>query len=1018
MRLIPWFLLVVCTGVLPAQDEAADAYNFAAGLHDRGLFSRAVPAFRKYLKAWPRDRRARKARFYLGQSLVECGQDQEAASCFESCLGSPKDELRSRALLRAAEIRLRLDDAKLARKHAATLLGDRPPPEFSTPALYYLGEACCALGDAAAGRKAYLRLLASTPRDRLAPYAQSALGFLDFEEEHFDSALGHFQSAATLEGGDEELRSEAQVMVGECLLASRQGKRAELAFQKALSAGCGRFETQARMGVAQALLDQKRASAAVEAYRDLVRRFPNDPRIPRALIRGAAGLQELGRNAEGLSLLGLVSNAKGQDAVDLAYWSGRLLEAGGNRKAAIAKMRRAATTPKRRFSLADTLSRAGQHREAAQIFGKVAAEAKDPELRKEALFAEAFARHRLGQHERALKILVPLGREKNPPSFQRDLRFAIAENLFLLSRYEEAARWYGQIAGKGPGHYANEAMHKLAWCRYRLKNYPKALESFSLFLRTNPPSEVAEETRYLMARCHEALGQHDRAGSLFERVASGHGKMETQALLGRAASLRRKGRNQDAISVLRQAVAKSTDGPLRLEAEIALGDTYLEEKSFREASQSYEKLLRSNPKAPLSCRLKLAWALRGLGDQEGAAREAATVAARDQSPDVGGEALYLVGLAQSSANKRELSAAALTRFLQTWPSHPRATAAKTLLGITRARLGQAAAAVKLLSELANRTPRVEDHDVILYELAFCYGKLAKPQLEESCFARLQSEHPRSPLAGDAAFRRAEAAYAAKRWGPALTLYSFVLRHPEAARLGAQARYKSGWCYRNQGQHKKAAAHFAAVARGQSPLSAESCYLAAEELESGKELRSALPFWDAMVKSHKDHELWGDASCRRVLCLARLGDHPRVISLAPGVLQRFGKEKRATALRSALGDALFALERWERARTAYRTVIRASEGPLAARAQYRVGRCFEKEGNSQRAIDEYLRVTILYAHAEWVAKASHGAALLLEAAGESDKALRLWQELARDHGKLPEGKDAQKRIEARARKQKR
>ena len=94
----------------------------------------------------------------------------------------------------------------------------------------------------------------------------------------------------------------------------------------------------------------------------------------------------------------------------------------------------------------------------------------------------------------------------------------------------------------------------------------------------------------------------------------------------------------------------------------------------------------------------------------------------------------------------------------------------------------------------------------------------------------------------------------------------------------------------------------------------------------------------------------------------------------------------------LGDAFFALEKWGPARSAYRTVTADSEGPMAARAQYRIGLSHVRAGEVEDAINELLKVSILYTHREWAAKATLQSADLMAAEGKPGKALKLYEEV--------------------------
>ena len=66
---------------------------------------------------------------------------------------------------------------------------------------------------------------------------------------------------------------------------------------------------------------------------------------------------------------------------------------------------------------------------------------------------------------------------------------------------------------------------------------------------------------------------------------------------------------------------------------------------------------------------------------------------------------------------------------------------------------------------------------------------------------------------------------------------------------------------------------------------------------------------------------------------------------------------------ALGRARFLRGENERAEAAFVEVTQRSEGPLAAEAQFRIGETRQKASNLQGAVEAYVKLPILYAHAE-------------------------------------------------------
>jgi TolA-binding protein len=326
------------------------------------------------------------------------------------------------------------------------------------------------------------------------------------------------------------------------------------------------------------------------------------------------------------------------------------------------------------------------------------------------------------------------------------------------------------------------------------------------------------------------------------------------------------------------------------------------------------------------------------------------------------------------------------------------------MGIARARCNRYADAGTHLEQFLAGDKKSAGRDTAFYELAFVKGELKQAPERDRCLRMVVTEHSKSSLAADSAFRLGNSEYDAGNFAKALADYRFVIENADGDLLH-KARYKAGWAQTQLKRPKDAGKLFDEVAATEHALAAESTYLAGQAYEEAGELAAATERFLQMTSNHSKHELAGDAACRVVILLGRQGQLDDVIRLAPKVLSRSEKEPRAVGASLALGHAYAAKKQWESARAAFRMVTKSSEGPMAAEAQFGIAQTYAHEGNRDRALDEFLRVSILYGHEDWVARATLASAQLLEEQGEKAKARRLYEDLARDHETKEEGKKA-------------
>jgi TolA-binding protein len=989
--------------------RASDDYAFAAGLHDRGLHERAVKAFRNYLKEHPRGDDRPRAHFYLGQSLVELGQDAEALEAFDAHLASREGDLRALSLLRSGELLLRLERPARAAKRLATLIDEGGDADSLEAAHYFLGEACLSAGQPEKGVSAFQTLLKRWPESRYRAWAQLGLGYRSLSQGEAKEARERFLRAAKA-ASDEELRIEARAMAAEAALEREQFTIALREFASLEVDERAELGRQVSLGRARARLGLGKVEEALASFRDHVAKYPSDRRAHRALIRGAAKLHENKRGRDGLAFLKLVQGAEGQDAEDLAYWSGRLLDAGGDTAAALVELKAAAArSPRRKFAYGDALSRAGRYEEALGVFRELDGEAKEPLLRAEAAFARAYALNRLDRHEEALQLLKALAEFELPADLRRDVLFAAGENAFAAKRLRDAGEWYDRLLSLGLGKHRSEALYKRGWTAWLAKEYGAAREAFARLLKEAPTSPFRSEALYLTGKCQEAAGDHDGAQRTFAKLAQESREtpeaagLAAKARLGEAAAALKTGRPDLARAAFAAAAETAVEPGLRAEALAGLARSDFDAGRHEEALKVQERFLRDHADHPRrdELRLERAWTLRALGRREEAAEAARTVI-ETQDAMRRGEAHYLCGLCLHEMG-RDADAVLPLRPLLSMNDHPRRAEAELLLGVSLARSGQDKEAQALLAK-ATAGSELSGRPTALYELAFCRDRLGAFAERDAAFLTIVTEHAQDTLAADAGFRLGESRYAADQFETALRAYDFAAQHASLGDLADEVGYKRAWCLRQLKRFAEAAKAFEATAQIEgSPLAAEAAFLAGDACERAGQDAEAATHFARFAAAHQNHEYAADAACRAILARARLEEWDRVRRAAPAVLERFPKAERGLAVRSALADAYFAKKSWERARTAYRLVIAASEGPLAARAQCRIGASWRAAGRDDRAIDEYLKVPILYAHAAWAAKASAAAADLLEAKGEGKKAARLREDLIRDYPDTDEAK---------------
>lgn len=994
MRSVLALLLVgCCAQLLPAQNPRDD-YEFAAGLHDRGLHERAVGAFTRFLAQWPDDERQGKAWFFLGASRVALGDESGAREAFESSMRTAHP-LQAEARLRAGECAHRLgaqDDALRLLKPLAT--GAGLEATVREAAQYFSGEAELAKGDTEQAARWFEALAKTMPDSSYLPYAWSSLGHHHLAAGDAAAARGAFLRCGSV---PEDLEEERRRGLAQALLELNQVREAAQQL-----GGARDGETMATRALrAEVLVAAGDHEAGAAQFALLRREGSGSGALHASLLRAAARCQRNGAARVGLELLGMIEGAEVAVAREAAYWKGLLLSGGEDAEAAVAALERAlgdSEDPARRYRLGDALLRAERPAEALQQFRRVIANTHDAALAGEARYASALALHRLSRSEEAVSELEALLSQGVDGDLAEDARMALGENLFALGRHADAVQHFQVLAEvtKRP-ELQRHAWYKAGWCWHLDGRHDAALPVFEALAKSGPDDLLRAESRYLVAKSLEGLERPEEARRAFEAVARAGGPMRAKARLGAARAARASGDLAGAAALYAAAANDAESPEAALQAAFAAAEASFDLGRIGEAQERYQALTRTAGSEAGRAWLGLAWCARQSGDHE-AALAAAEQAGKDATRKA--DALHMAGASLLALERYEEAANRFMAFLAQHRGHPRTAEVTLFLATAFGRDGKAEEARGLFESLAESEHADLDRESLLYEWAFATPE--GPQREARFAAQLEA-FPKGRLAADAHYRLGEARYAAKDFSAAQAHYEAAAASPK---LHGLARYKAAFALKGQEQPAKAAAVFVAaaeaLAESDMDLAGESLFLAADQSEVAGDHAMARKLFEHFLATFPRHALAATATWRPA--------HDAVLQEAPPLLPRLEDPGVRVRVASALGDALRGRKQWERALAAYATVLSESEGPLAARAQYLSGVIEAARGRPEEALEAWLRVGILHGHPEWVRPSLLAAGRQLAESGQKVKARRLLEELVRDHANTEEARAAQALLE--------
>lgn len=996
-----------------------ESFQVAIGMQQRGLHDDAARHFRDFLKQNGRHRLAAEAHYRLGVSEAELARAPAAIAALQQALASGGDgfKLRPECRYRLGNLLQAAANHQGAAEQFDALGGELPADHYlRAAAAFAAGECHRELGDDAAAADGFATAAKAASGDQAAfrfP-ALYQLGFCLLRSTQLAAAEEVF-GLAEAAAPDAAARSECRYLRGDTLLRFEQFDAAERAFTGALEAR-SEFGDDAAFGLGWVALGRGDQAAARAAFARVIRDFAASPLAPKARLELGRSLYRDKEYVEAdRALAPLAGDAVPADIQQAAReLRGLCALASGAGEDAVRSLRRSlgeaapADQPRLSFALAEALANLTRWQEALTAYDAVPS-AAGAALHGDALYGACFALHQLGRYaESNAKARVVLALEP-AHRLRDDAAFAIAENQFLSRAYAEADAAYAALERNE--RFAGKAAWKRAWCHYLNGDKKGAADRFSAVAKT--AASFAEEALSMEALSRLECGDADTALAVADRYRARH---RDGAFLDRteriaARVLRQRGDLGAAQKRLRNAAAaaaarnEDTSGDRIEQAELAYG-----QGDYRVADGLFATLTDHESVLGARARAGRAWCAFELGSDDTCQQ---WLQLGLSHPAVGDEAAGLIELQSALSHRAQdwpAAIAAAEAFLQRYGEHSKAPAMRYALGVAQARAGDHGAGRATLAQL-ERDGGYDRMDRVVYELAWACRRDGDEEAALAAFGRCVAATQDAELAGESRLHVGDAQLATD----GLEAARPVLLAVEGSHRG-RALYRLGFAeFEAAGDDGQQLG----VARGRFDAIAaiDGEELAAEALFFGAECSQRLGDHQGAVQrlGRLFDEAPGHARCDRArLVLGESAVQLGYGDLAAPALEQFVRKPDRPAAEAArgwlaLGRARFLRGEHGRAEQAYQRVTELSEGPLGAEAQFRIGESRRQDGDLQGAADAFVKLPILYAHAEWVRQGLLQAGLCYRELRQPEKAKRFFTELRDNHPDSEEATLANKHL---------
>lgn len=498
-------------------------------------------------------------------------------------------------------------------------------------------------GDARAAEAMVAPLVERGIAGPLAQSAQLVLAEALFAQEKPSQALALFEAVAKAAQAPGD-RAKAELRAAWCLQRSGDARRAAQAFSAFARAHPESPEADDAAFLAARTLDDARASqearglyedylegrpagshapdalaalarlcalagdaAAAEArWTELAEQHPEHRDAPRARYELAFGAYERGdheRASRHLANL-LERELEGELLVPARELSVFVHAERGEIEAAVTAWRslaEAGAGDERLLATARSVARAARARKtpaAAQpLFDELLRHGRSRDVAASALVDGAYLSLEAGEVDRAEASLRVAAKEAQKNA-SRDLGAAVAEACFFVAEAREqrgeterARELYRSAAVDGSPVQA-QALYKLGFTALEEARLDDAVVQFERLVAVHPRSELAGESRFLLAEAHFRAGRLSEAEALLARVIVEHPEhvIVPKALFRRGAALVELGRGAEAEPILARLLRDFPSFPNGIEAQLLFGRALAQQKKSREARAALERV--------------------------------------------------------------------------------------------------------------------------------------------------------------------------------------------------------------------------------------------------------------------------------------------------------------------------------------------------------------------------------------------------------------------------------------------
>ena len=678
--------------------------------------------------------------------------------------------------------------------------------------------------------------------DPLAPKAIYYLGICALQLQQYDKAASAFKFTATRYAQHDSTES-ALFYWGRTRYAQASSLQDDKQKQAQLKTAIGAFEKQLAAYAKGALADQALylmgeshyglgdKIAAIKSYQAVVTGFPKSKQRVTAVYALGATLEEEKKYAEAGQAYDIFLAEFPEDSLRTEIRMRKaetILQAKNYKEAAevfgeVAAVEGYALVDHSRMRQAFCLLQLKEHEAATVIFSAVLAAKETADFHTEAaghLLSICRAHIKDKKHDTALELADAFIANVTDAELIVQVKLVAADALDGQQKYADSRKRYIGIVEQHSKHaLAADALYFATFAALQLKQHDDVIADAKAFLEKYPKHEfqsdvakLLEESRILKSA---DLFQDKKHAEVVEILSAsikdspqGSRVVDSLLLLARSsAALKDIAAAKDYAARL---IKEFPESKLVAEAQFRLGEYHYGEKEYELAIKQYATVVTDHSDSVFVANslYSQAWSEVLIGKPDVAETTFTALIEKHSGHQLVSAALLGRGKVRRQQKKFKEAIEDLDRFLLAKPDVGQQVDAWSEKGKSQIGLQQNAAAIETFNLLLTADAKYADADAILYEIAFAQRTLDKHDAAKATFAKLVAAHAGSALAGDAYFRLAEYQYADGQFKAALVDYTKAADSSQGSdALKENILHKQAWTLYKLDDFKGSAAGF-------------------------------------------------------------------------------------------------------------------------------------------------------------------------------------------------------------------